>query len=72
MSIEKAYNIWAKQYDTNINRTRDLDKIATIEILSKYEFENVLELGCGTGKNTNWLLEKATLIIGLIFHKQSE
>ena len=31
MSIEKAYNIWANQYDTNENRTRDLDKKLTIE-----------------------------------------
>jgi predicted TPR repeat methyltransferase len=70
MSIEKAYNIWANQYDTNKNRTRDLDKKSTIETLSKYEFENVLELGCGTGKNTNWLLEKAKRIIGLDFSQE--
>jgi len=70
MSIEKAYNIWANQYDTNENRTRDLDKKSTIETLSKYEFENVLELGCGTGKNTNWLLKKANRIIGLDFSQE--
>ena len=27
MSIENAYNIWAHQYDKNVNRTRDLDEI---------------------------------------------
>ena len=70
MSIQKAYNIWAKQYDTNRNKTRDLDKVATIETLSKYDFENVLELGCGTGKNTKWLLEKAKHIIGLDFSQE--
>jgi len=70
MSIEKAYNIWALQYDTNKNRTRDLDKKSTIETLSKFEFENVIELGCGTGKNTSWLLEKATQIIGLDFSQE--
>ena len=70
MSIEKAYNIWANQYDINKNRTRDLDKKSTIETLSKYEFENVLELGCGTGKNTNWLLKKAKRIIGLDFSQE--
>jgi ubiquinone/menaquinone biosynthesis C-methylase UbiE len=59
MSIEKAYDFWANQYDTNQNRTRDLDKISTIETLSKYDFKSVLELGCGTGKNTKWLLLKA-------------
>lgn len=70
MSIERAYNIWAKQYDTNRNRTRDLDKVATIETLSKYDFESVLELGCGTGKNTKYLLKKAKRIIGLDFSQE--
>jgi ubiquinone/menaquinone biosynthesis C-methylase UbiE len=67
MSIEKAYNSWSEQYDTNENKTRDLDKRSTIETLGKYEFENVLELGCGTGKNTVWLLTQAKKIIGLDF-----
>lgn len=70
MSIEKAYNSWAEQYDTNENKTRDLDIKATIETLSKYEFRNVLELGCGTGKNTEWLLTKAERIIGLDFSQE--
>ena len=70
MSIEKAYNSWANQYDTNENKTRDLDKKSTIETLDKYEFENVLELGCGTGKNTECLLKKAKRIIGLDFSQE--
>ena len=70
MSIEKSYNTWAEQYDTNENKTRDLDRKATIETLSKYEFENVLELGCGTGKNTEWLITKAKFIIGLDFSQE--
>jgi len=70
MSIENAYNNWAEQYDTNRNRTRDLDKKATIETLSKYNFESVLELGCGTGKNTKWLLERSKEIIGLDFSQE--
>lgn len=70
MSIEKAYNSWAGQYDTNENKTRDLDKKATIETLSKYKFKYVLELGCGTGKNTGWLLSKAEQVIGLDFSQE--
>ena len=70
MSIEKSYNSWAEQYDTNENKTRDLDKKATIETLSKYEFENVLELGCGTGKNSEWLITKAKSVIGLDFSEE--
>ncbi len=70
MSIEKSYNSWAEQYDTNENKTRDLDRKATIETLSNYDFENVLELGCGTGKNTAWLITKAKFIIGLDFSEE--
>ena len=49
------YDSWAYKYDNNINPTRDLDKIATIKSLSNLKFFNVLELGCGSGKNTEWL-----------------
>ena len=70
MSIENAYNIWAHQYDKNVNRTRDLDKKCTIETLNNLAFKNVLELGCGTGKNTEWLLNKAERIIGLDFSQE--
>ena len=61
------YDNWAQQYDNNINLTRDLDKIATIESLSKINFSNVLELGCGTGKNTDWLNKRANKLVGLDF-----
>lgn len=70
MNIKQAYNSWADKYDTNQNKTRDLDKKATIKTLEKYEFSNVLELGCGTGKNTIYLLEKAQRIIGLDFSEE--
>ena len=70
MCIEKAYDIWAEQYDTNNNRTRDLDIKATKQTLSKYSFNSVLELGCGTGKNTQWLLTKASYVLGIDFSKE--
>lgn len=70
MSIEKAYNSWADQYDSNTNKTRDLDAIATKKVLDKYTFSKVIELGCGTGKNTIYLLHKAKAIIGLDFSQE--
>jgi predicted TPR repeat methyltransferase len=70
MNIEKAYNIWAEQYDTNSNKTRDLDTKSTIETLNKFDFSKVIELGCGTGKNTKYLLKKADKIIGLDFSQE--
>ena len=67
--IIDKYNTWAYQYDNNINPTRDLDETVTKESLSKIDFFKVLELGCGTGKNTEWLITKADKLVGLDFSK---
>lgn len=65
MNVETAYNAWAQQYDTNINATRDLEHKALQQTLADIKFENVLEIGCGTGKNTNWLITKANHVTGV-------
>ncbi len=67
MTIEQSYNNWADQYDADQNKTRDLDAKATILTLDNYEFSTVVEIGCGTGKNTSYLLKKADKVIGLDF-----
>ena len=59
MDVKKAYNIWADQYDTNSNKTRDLEAISLRNTLADIEFGSCLEIGCGTGKNTEYLLTKA-------------
>lgn len=59
MKVQEAYNIWARQYDTNINKTRDLEAVVLKNCLNKFHYESCLEIGCGTGKNTEWLLSKA-------------
>ena len=55
MDVKKAYNSWAEQYDTNENKTRDVEALALKTTLSNFVFSNCLEIGCGTGKNTAWL-----------------
>ncbi len=59
MDIKQAYNIWADQYDTNSNKTRDLEAISLRTALADCQFDNCLEVGCGTGKNTEWLVSRA-------------
>ncbi len=52
MSIQNAYNEWSGIYDSNENLTRDLDQKVTRETFAGKYFKSILELGCGTGKNT--------------------
>ena len=59
MNTQQAYDSWASQYDTNHNKTRDLEGQAMQATLASVSFARCLEIGCGTGKNTAWLLGKA-------------
>jgi ubiquinone/menaquinone biosynthesis C-methylase UbiE len=70
MNTKQAYNIWAAQYDTNDNKTRDLEALALKLSLASIPFNKVLEIGCGTGKNTEWLIEKAGQITAVDFSEQ--
>ncbi len=65
MKPEVAYNFWANTYDLVINKTRDLEGIALKEILTEINFSQVLEIGCGTGKNTEWLEKQADKIVSV-------
>jgi ubiquinone/menaquinone biosynthesis C-methylase UbiE len=67
MSISKAYDSWSDTYDAVQNKTRDLDHAALQQTLAPFSFGTVLEMGCGTGKNTLWLKELAGAVIGFDF-----
>src|SRR5215211_7579425 len=55
MDIQSAYNEWSGTYDTDENLTRDLDQQVTRSLLAGLHFDSILEIGCGTGKNTVFL-----------------
>lgn len=67
---QQAYNLWASQYDTNKNLTRDLEATALRKTLKDIPFSSALEIGCGTGKNTIWLANKADRIMAIDFSKE--
>ncbi|MFA6276173.1 MAG: class I SAM-dependent methyltransferase [Pedobacter sp.] len=65
MNVKEAYNIWSEQYDTNENKTRDLEAISLRQNLKEQKFGACLEIGCGTGKNTEWLVSIADNILAV-------
>lgn len=67
MDTQNAYNIWASQYDTNENKTRDLEGKSIRETLANIDFDSCLEIGCGTGKNTVWLADKVKKVTAIDF-----
>jgi ubiquinone/menaquinone biosynthesis C-methylase UbiE len=64
--IAAAYNQWAETYDSNQNRTRDLSG----EVLREAELDlrgrDVIEVGCGTGRNTEWLTRPGTGLTSIL------
>lgn len=67
MTIQHAYNQWAATYDIDRNLTRDLDALVTCNTLSHNHYRFILELGCGTGKNTVTLAPLAESLLALDF-----
>lgn len=70
MSIQQAYNSWAGIYDSNANKTRDLEAISLRKALNNISFNSCLEIGCGTGKNTEWLVQQAKQVTAVDFSEE--
>ena len=45
VSVKESYRSWSKVYDSNENKTRDLDLAVSKNILAKLSFQTVLEIG---------------------------
>jgi malonyl-CoA O-methyltransferase len=66
-SVARAYDRWSAQYDSDPNATRDLDAVVVREAPLRIAGNRVLELGCGTGKNSAWLASLARELVALDF-----
>jgi malonyl-CoA O-methyltransferase len=67
MDIQNAYNEWSATYDADENLTRDLDQTTTRGLLADFRPDSILELGCGTGKNTVFLAQIGKQVHALDF-----
>jgi malonyl-CoA O-methyltransferase len=67
VNIQEAYTDWSATYDLDRNLTRDLDQAVTKETLSHLTCRSILEIGCGTGKNTALLARIGQKVLALDF-----
>jgi ubiquinone/menaquinone biosynthesis C-methylase UbiE len=66
MNVQQAYNAWSETYDTVENKTRDLEARAIRESVAGENLD-ILEIGCGTVKNTVFLQTKAKHLVAVDF-----
>jgi len=67
MNTKEAYAHWSATYDADRNLTRDLDQIVTKASLADLRCKSILEIGCGTGKNTSLLAQIGEKVCALDF-----
>jgi len=67
MDIKAAYTDWSARYDLDRNLTRDLDQLVTRDLLSSLRCKSILEIGCGTGKNTALLARIGERVLAVDF-----
>ena len=65
--MREAYDRWASSYDADRNLTRDLDARVARTVLAGVQCTRILELGCGTGKNTAFLAGLGARVYALDF-----
>lgn len=65
--VQTAYNRWSDTYDGQPNPLRDLDLLVLQQLITDLADKVVVEAGCGTGKNSQWLAQNCQQLIGLDF-----
>ncbi len=67
VEVRKGYDLWAETYDTTPNPVVAMDARHTINLLAPQPDEQILDAGCGTGRNLRALTAVGSQAVGLDF-----
>jgi ubiquinone/menaquinone biosynthesis C-methylase UbiE len=67
MNVLAAYAEWSRTYDDDRNPIRDLDEEITRRTFAGKRYKTILEIGCGTGKNTSLFAQIADSVQAIDF-----
>lgn len=65
--IKENYNLWSDSYDSDDNPTRDLAHLVVSQTIQQFNNKKIIEIGCGTGKNTVLLSKVASQVQAIDF-----
>lgn len=65
--IAHAYDRWSNTYNTDRNRTRERAYQVLRQVPLPLSDRDLIEIGCGTGLNTQWLAEQARSVVAVDF-----
>jgi SAM-dependent methyltransferase len=57
VSVGEGYAYWARSYDDRVNATIAVEQAAVRSLLADLPYGDAVDVGCGTGRHTSWLIE---------------
>src|ERR1044072_53465 len=67
VKVREGYDLWAETYDTTPNPVVAMDGRHTINLLAPQADEQILDAGCGTGRNLYAITRAGSRAVGLDF-----
>ena len=59
------YDIWSSTYDKSPNATVMMDELKFPVLYADWSNKKILEIGCGTGRHTQRLVEQSNTVVGI-------
>ena len=70
LGVQHGYDRWAAIYDQDANPLQALEQPRFHDACGNVAGLTVLDLGCGTGRHTQWLASKGAIVTAVDFSKE--